>query len=72
MLALANLPKNIRGMGSSVYTMFFDLGYLSGPLILGYVAELEGYERIFLFLPILTFLSLLTLITLKVVRRSKK
>ncbi|KPU63242.1 quinolone resistance protein [Thermococcus sp. EP1] len=72
MLALANLPKNIRGMGSSVYTMFFDLGYLSGPLILGYVAELEGYERIFLFLPILTFLSLLSLIILKVVRRSKK
>ncbi|EHR78467.1 quinolone resistance protein NorA [Thermococcus litoralis DSM 5473] len=71
MLALANLPKNIRGIGSSVYTMFFDLGYLSGPLALGYLAEIEGYEGIFLFLPMLTFLSLSNLILLKMLGRKR-
>jgi hypothetical protein len=49
--------------------MFFDLGYLSGPLALGYLAEIKGYESVFLFLPVLTFLSLLNLLLLKVLRR---
>lgn len=71
MLALAGLPKNIRGVGSSVYTMFFDLGYLSGPLALGYLAEIEGYKSIFPFLPMLTFLSLLNLILLRGFGRKK-
>jgi len=71
MLALARLPKNIRGVGSSVYTMFFDLGYLSGPLALGYLAEIEGYKSIFPFLPMLTFLSLLNLILLRGFGRKK-
>lgn len=69
MLALATLPKNVRGVGSGIYTMFFDLGYLSGPLALGYLAEIKGYESVFLFLPVLTFLSLLNLLLLKVLRR---
>jgi len=71
MLALAALPKNIRGVGSSIYTMFFDLGYLSGPLALGYLAESEGYKSVFFFLPILTFLSLLNLMILRLWRRKK-
>ena len=71
MLALATLPKNIRGVGSSIYTMFFDLGYLSGPLALGYLAESEGYKSVFFFLPILTFLSLLNLMILRLWRRKK-
>jgi len=66
---LATLPKNVRGVGSGIYTMFFDLGYLSGPLALGYLAEIKGYESVFLFLPVLTFLSLLNLLLLKVLRR---
>ncbi|USS40908.1 MFS transporter [Thermococcus aggregans] len=72
MLALASLPKNIRGMGSSLYTMFYDLGYLSGPLALGYLAEIEGYESVFPYLPMLTFLSLLNLILVRVFRRKKR
>jgi len=71
MLALAALPKNIRGVGSSIYTMFFDLGYLSGPLAFGYLAESEGYKSVFFFLPILTFLSLLNLMILRLWRRKK-
>ncbi|ACJ16881.1 hypothetical protein TON_1391 [Thermococcus onnurineus NA1] len=59
MMALANLPKRIRTFGSSVYTMFFDLGYLTGPIVLGYVAQLKGYTAVFPLLPIIMALSLL-------------
>ncbi|AIF69917.1 hypothetical protein PAP_07640 [Palaeococcus pacificus DY20341] len=62
MLALAKLPQKIRGFGSSLYTMFFDLGYLSGPLLLGYLANVRGtYAVVFPILPILTAFALTSL-----------
>ena len=60
LMALAPLPSRIRTMGSSVYTMFFDLGMLGGQVILGYVANLEGYEGVFPLLPLLAAASLIT------------
>ncbi|WP_456322024.1 MFS transporter [Palaeococcus sp. (in: euryarchaeotes)] len=58
MLALADLPKRIRSFGAGIYTMFFDLGYLSGPLALGYVAQVGGgYGAVFSYLPILITFS---------------
>lgn len=59
-MALANLPGNIRTMGSSIYTMFFDLGMLSGQLAFGVVAEVRGYEGKFPFIALLPFVSLIT------------
>ncbi|AEC51661.1 multidrug resistance protein [Pyrococcus sp. NA2] len=57
-MALAKLPGNIRTMGSSIYTMFFDLGMLSGQVILGYVAQLSGYEGVFPIVAVLPILSI--------------
>lgn len=59
LMALARLPKRIRTVGSGVYTMFFDLGYLSGPIALGYVAQLRGYSAVFPLLPFILLVSLL-------------
>ncbi|AEH25346.1 major facilitator superfamily permease [Pyrococcus yayanosii CH1] len=59
MMALARLPQRIRSLGSGVYTMFFDLGYLTGPVLLGYVAQLWGYRAVFPPLPAIVLLSLL-------------
>ncbi|ANF22192.1 MFS transporter [Thermococcus piezophilus] len=59
MMALASLPRRIRTFGSGIYTMFFDLGYLTGPIVLGYIAQLKGYAAIFPLLPPIMLLSLL-------------
>lgn len=64
-MALAELPKRIRTVGSGVYTMFFDLGYLSGPLFLGYVARLQGYASVFKYLPLLVGASIGVLLLLR-------
>ena len=59
LMALGNLPGEIRTMGSSVYTMFFDLGMLSGQITLGYVAELRGYAGVFPLLPVIATVALI-------------
>ncbi len=46
MMALANLPRNVRSFGSGIYTMFFDLGNMTGPVALGYVASAGGYRAV--------------------------
>ncbi len=51
MMALAKLPRGVRTFGSGVYTMFFDLGNMTGPVALGYVAQSGGYEAVFPVLP---------------------
>ncbi|ASJ07763.1 quinolone resistance protein [Thermococcus siculi] len=58
MMALASLPQRIRSFGSGIYTMFFDLGFLVGPMLLGYIAKLHGYRAVF---PILPWLALAAL-----------
>ncbi|ASJ03752.1 quinolone resistance protein [Thermococcus profundus] len=59
LMALGNLPQRIRAMGSSVYTMFFDLGTMAGQFGLGYVANDVGYNGILKFLPVLAGVALL-------------
>nr|WP_206203527.1 MFS transporter [Thermococcus sp. M36] len=59
LMALAPLPGRIRTMGSSVYTMFFDLGMLGGQVVLGYVAGLRGYAGVFPLLPFIAAASLI-------------
>ena len=59
LMALGNLPGRIRTMGSSIYTMFFDLGMLSGQIGLGYVANVRGYDGVF---PLLPFIATVALI----------
>jgi predicted MFS family arabinose efflux permease len=59
LMALGRLPQEIRSMGSSVYTMFFDLGMLGGQFSLGYLAELNGYAAVFPLLPFITGASLI-------------
>ncbi|MFA4641158.1 MFS transporter [Pyrococcus kukulkanii] len=58
-MALAKLPQKIRTMGSSIYTMFFDLGMLSGQVVLGYIAQLKGYNGVF---PLVAFLPVVSII----------
>ncbi len=62
MMALAPLPGKIRAMGSSIYTMFFDLGTLGGQIALGYVADLNGYRAVFSILPILGGVALISVL----------
>ena len=59
MMALTPLSARIRTMGSSVYTMFFDLGMLGGQVLLGYVANLRGYAGVFPLLPFIAGASLI-------------
>lgn len=59
LMALGNLPQRIRTMGSSIYTMFFDLGMLVGQIFLGYVAGLRGYAGVFPLLPVIAAASLI-------------
>ncbi|WP_460127216.1 MFS transporter [Thermococcus prieurii] len=61
LMALGNLPKRIRTMGSGIYTMFFDLGTLAGQVSLGYVAQLYGYADVFPLLPLILGVGFITL-----------
>ncbi|WP_297508022.1 MFS transporter [Thermococcus sp.] len=65
MMALAPLPGRIRAMGSSVYTMFFDLGMLGGQVTLGYVADVGGYKAVFPILPFLAGVALISVLVPK-------
>jgi len=68
-LALGNLPKEVRGFGASIYTMFFDLGFMSGPVLLGYYIQLKGsYEAVF---PLLPIIAAFALITMQIVKMKK-
>ncbi|WP_297437553.1 MFS transporter [Thermococcus sp.] len=71
-MALARLPQGIRTVGSGIYTMFFDLGYLSGPIILGYVAKVRGYSAVFPILPFILLASLLVAQLPRFLRESKE
>jgi predicted MFS family arabinose efflux permease len=62
MMALAPLPGKIRAMGSSIYTMFFDLGTLGGQIALGYVADLSGYRAVFPLLPVIGGVALISVL----------
>ncbi|MBP1911187.1 MFS transporter [Thermococcus stetteri] len=66
MMALAPLPGKIRAMGSSIYTMFFDLGMLGGQVMLGYVADLKGYRAVFPLLPLIAGVALISILITKV------
>ncbi|WP_342764655.1 MFS transporter [Thermococcus sp. Bubb.Bath] len=61
LMALGDLPQRIRTMGSSIYTMFLDLGTLAGQISLGYVAQLRGYTGVFPVLPLILGVSFITL-----------
>jgi len=61
LMALGNLPRRIRTMGSGIYTMFFDLGTLAGQVSLGYVAQLRGYAGVFPLLPVILGVGFITL-----------
>ncbi|WP_457741553.1 MFS transporter [Thermococcus sp.] len=61
LMALGSLPAKIRTMGSGIYTMFFDLGMLSGQVVLGYVAQLKGYRGVFPLLPVILGIGFITL-----------
>ena len=61
LMALGNLPRRIRTMGSGMYTMFFDLGTLAGQVSLGYVAQLRGYTGVFPLLPLILGVGFITL-----------
>ncbi|WP_297500667.1 MFS transporter, partial [Thermococcus sp.] len=63
LMALGNLPPRIRTMGSGIYTMFFDLGTLTGQLFLGYVAQLRGYAGVFPVIPLILGVGFITLYT---------
>ncbi|MCS7096986.1 MAG: MFS transporter [Candidatus Methanomethylicia archaeon] len=61
LLALGNLPREIRGFGSGIYSIAFDAGFLIGPLMFGFMISFMGSYSVFLWiLPILTFLAFLT------------
>ncbi len=66
MMALAPLPGKIRAMGSSIYTMFFDLGTLGGQVALGYVADLNGYGAVFPLLPLIAGVALINILIPKI------
>lgn len=60
LLALGNLPPEIRGFGSGIYSIAFDTGFLIGPIIFGFMIESLGSYLVILWcLPILTFTALL-------------
>ncbi|HDO20896.1 MAG: MFS transporter [archaeon GB-1845-036] len=65
LFALATLPPEIRGFGSGIYSMAFDLGFLLGPIILGYFIEI--YNNYSIMLKLLPFFVLAALITLQLV-----
>lgn len=60
LLALGNLPPEIRGFGSGIYSIAFDAGFLIGPITFGFMIKSFGnYLVILWILPILTFIAFL-------------
>lgn len=62
LLALGDIPSEIRGFGSGIYSIAFDAGFLIGPIIFGFmIKSLGSYLVILWILPILTFIAFLTI-----------
>lgn len=62
LLALGDLSSEMRGFASGIYMMAFDLGFLLGPLIMGYYVELTGsYTSILTLFPIFATFSFITI-----------
>ncbi|WP_461866639.1 MFS transporter [Thermococcus sp.] len=63
-LALGGLPSGVRNFGAGIYTMFLDVGFMAGPVVLGYYIQIKGdYRVIFPLLPlIVTFALMITFI----------
>lgn len=69
LLALGSLPAGVRNFGASIYTMFFDVGFMAGPVILGYYIQVKGdYSVIFPLLPVIVSFALMTTLIAKVKR----
>ncbi|WP_461864275.1 MFS transporter [Thermococcus sp.] len=67
LLALGGLPSSVRNFGASIYTMFFDVGFMTGPVLLGYYIQVKGdYRVIFPLLPAIVALALMTTVIAKV------
>ena len=60
LLALGDLPSNIRGFASGIFTMAYDSGFLIGPILFGYIIELTGnYISILNLFPIFPLIALI-------------
>jgi len=46
-LTLSSYPAFAEGMAISVYSIFFDLGWIFGSFILGFVADIAGYANMY-------------------------
>ena len=73
-LALAKAPAGSRGFLASVYLMGFDIGNLSGPILLGIVVQVTGiYQNAFAIAPVLTFIAaLVVLLPVIIAKRNPK
>ena len=72
-LALAKSPPSNRGFLAGIYLMGYDVGNLSGPIILGIVVQTTGlYQNAFMIAPILTFVAaLVVLLPVILAKRNK-
>ncbi len=69
LMALGELPANIRGFASGIFTMAYDAGFLIGPILFGYIIELTGtYNSILTLFPIFSALALVVIQIPKVLK----
>jgi len=62
----------MRGFGTGIYSISFDLGFLIGPIILGIYIELAGsYTSILWLLPIFPAASLITIQIINIAMKLK-
>ena len=47
-LTLETFPQEVRGTGSSLSMMMFDMGFVVGSFILGMLAERYGFDSLFI------------------------
>jgi len=72
-LALAKSPPSNRGFLAGIYLMGYDIGNLSGPVILGIVVQATGiYQNAFAIAPFLTLVAaLVVFLPVKFAKRNK-